>query len=71
MASSSIPEIDRRLREERGALFERAQALRGRLRRMAPGRQARRHPEAALVAASSAGLIAGWLAGRVAHRFLR
>lgn len=71
MAPSGIPEIDRRLREERGALFERAQALRDRLRQMAPARQARRHPDAALAATGVAGLIAGWLAGRVVQRFLR
>ncbi len=67
-----IAELDRRLREERGAFTERAQALRDRLRsglhRMAPREQLRRHPGFALAAAALAGLAAGRLAGCLLRR---
>ena len=74
MASSSIPEIDRRLRAERNRVGERAESLRHRLRevrqRMTPGQQARLHPDAVLAAAALAGLIAGRITGGILRGLL-
>ncbi|MGH9394394.1 MAG: hypothetical protein ACRD1E_09520 [Terriglobales bacterium] len=74
MASQSMPELNRRLLEERGAMVATVNRLRHRLRSdlhaLAPREQIKRHPEAALAAAAAAGLVAGRLAGALLRGLL-
>lgn len=75
MQPSTVPELNRRLVEQRGALVDTAAALRSRLRREArnltPMSQLRRHPEAGMGAALVVGFIAGRIAGGVIGGLLR
>ncbi len=71
----TLPELNRRLLEERGAFVDTAEALRSRMRQKArnllPQRQLQRHPEAGLVLALGAGLLAGRIAGGILGSLLR
>lgn len=73
--SMSMPELNRRLVEQRGAMVDTITTLRRRVRRKArnlmPYQQLRRHPEAGMALAAVVGLIAGRVIGRVAGGFLR
>ena len=68
----SIPELDHRLEQHRGAAFDAALGVRRRLRRAALDlsllRQARRHPVLVLAAAAGFGLLLGRLTARVLRR---
>lgn len=65
--ANTLPDLDRRLQEKRGevadTLGELRQRVRDDLRELSPRRQLRRHPEAALIGAAAAGLLAGRLVG--------
>jgi len=71
MFSATLPELNRRLIEKRGAFVNTAEALRGRVKRearnLAPQRIVKRHPEAAMSVAA----VAGFLAGRMAAGVVR
>ncbi|HWG38872.1 MAG TPA: hypothetical protein VN690_14260 [Terriglobales bacterium] len=75
MATHSIPELNRRLLEERGAAVASAERLRTRIRRelhnLGPREQVKRHPEAALAAAAVLGLVGGRIAGAMLRGLLR
>lgn len=74
-ATLTLPELNRRLLEQRGAMVDTITTLRRRVRRGArnlmPYQQLQRHPEAGMALAAVLGLIAGRLIGKVAGSFLR
>ncbi|MGH9483971.1 MAG: hypothetical protein ACRD1F_02850 [Terriglobales bacterium] len=71
----SLPELDRRLLDQRGAFADTAAALRRRVRRDArnllPQRQMQKHAEVSLAAAVVTGLIAGRVIGGILGSILR
>lgn len=75
MSSATLPELNRRLIEKRGAFVDTAAALRGRVKRdaqnLSPQRIIKRHPEAVLGTALMVGFLAGRLTGVVARALLR
>jgi hypothetical protein len=75
MSSATLPELNRRLIEKRGAFVDTAAALRGRVKReaqnLAPQRIIKRHPETVLGTALVVGFIAGRIAGAVVRAFVR
>jgi|GEM_PF-3058180 len=75
MSTQSLPELNRRLLEERGAAVATAARLRSKVRRemhgLAPREQIKGHPEAAMAAAAVLGLVGGRLAGAVLRGLLR
>lgn len=74
-ATLTLPELDRRLLEQRGAMVDTITMLRRRMRRSArnlmPYQQLQRHPEAGMAIAAVLGLIAGRVVGGVVGSFLR
>ncbi|MGH9476131.1 MAG: hypothetical protein ACRD1C_07340 [Terriglobales bacterium] len=72
---TTLPEINRRLLEQRGAFVDTAAALRSRLlrgaRNLTPVRQLQRHPEAGMAVALVLGLIVGRILGGLAGILLR
>lgn len=74
-ATLTLPELDRRLLEQRGAMVDTITTLRRRVRRGArnlmPQQLLQRHPEAGMVLAAVLGLIAGRVIGKAAGRLLR
>lgn len=73
--ANTIPDLDRRLVEDRGALVNSVDALRTRVQREVRGLNPRavvkRHAGAALSAAAVVGALAGLLGGRMAAGIVR
>lgn len=74
-ATLTLPELNRRLLEQRGAMVDTITTLRRRVRREArnlmPYQQLQRHPEAGMALAAVAGMIVGRVIGGVLGSFLR